>query len=232
MDKNSSMVVALIPARGGSKGIPKKNIKLLNGIPLIAHSIEVAKKCTEINRIIVSTDSEEIALVARSFGAEVPFVRPAELSADDAPGIGPVLHCLEMMPEIKTLLLLQPTSPLRSASDITSCIKIYRDTGCGVVSIAKVAKHPAWMYRMGDAGKLSKYIELDASRRQDLEDLYCLNGALYLAGREQLLRDKSFITGSTQGFEMPVERSVDLDSQFDWDFAEFLIANTGVVENY
>jgi N-acylneuraminate cytidylyltransferase len=117
-------LLALIPARGGSKGVPRKNIKLLNGKPLVAWTIDAAKQATCINKIVVTTEDKEIAAIAQQLGAEVPFMRPAELAADDTPGIAPVLHAIELLPEFDWVLLLQPTSPLRSVIDIEGIVNL------------------------------------------------------------------------------------------------------------
>lgn len=139
-------LVALIPARGGSKGIPRKNIKPLAGKPLIGWTIDAAKQAACVHRLIVSTEDEAIASVARSFGAEVPFMRPVELTADDTPGIAPVLHALEQLPDVDRLLLLQPTSPLRSVADIEGIVEFCLARGApSAVSVCEASKHPYWM---------------------------------------------------------------------------------------
>ncbi len=129
MTNQTHEVIALIPARSGSKGIPNKNIKKLLDKPLIGYSIEESLKTKGISRVIVSTDSQEIASIAKNYGAEVPFIRPPELALDTTPGIDPVLHCLKMLPEAQTIVLLQPTSPLRNSFDIAQCLEIYRTLG-------------------------------------------------------------------------------------------------------
>lgn len=227
LNKGSAQrVAALIPARGGSKGIPHKNIKNLAGKPLIAHSIAQAEalKGSAIDRIIVSTDSPEIAAVAKEYGAEVPFLRPAHLALDQSPGIDPVIHLLETLPGIDAVVLLQPTSPLRTAQDILECVRLFQSSGQSVVSVTEVAKHPAWMYQLGEGRKLNKFMDLSSTRRQDLPPLFCLNGAVYVASRKQLLSERSFINAETLGYTMPHARSVDLDTLADWEYAEFLIS--------
>ena len=219
-------VLAVIPARGGSKGIPRKNIKKLSGKPLIAWTIEAALKAPSINRVIVSTDDEEIAAVAEQFGAEVPFKRPIAIARDDTPGLDPVLHAIENSPDSDWVLLLQPTSPLRSVDDIEGIIKLCQEKGAlSAVSVAEVGKHPFWMYQRSSDMRLQPLIPNrgEIMRRQDLPSVYVLNGALYLARPDWLIENQGFIGPETLGYVMPVERSVDLDTPLDWLWVEYLI---------
>jgi N-acylneuraminate cytidylyltransferase len=220
-------LLALIPARGGSKGIPRKNIKPLAGKPLLGWTIDVARQAGSIDRIIVSTEDEEIASIARDLGAEVPFMRPAALSADDTPGIEPVIHALEQLPEVDWLLLLQPTSPLRAVADIEGIVQLcFERDAPSAVSVTVVDKHPYWMYHCGEQDRLDPVIPdqpANTRRRQDLPPAYTLNGALYLARRDWLLEHRRFVGPDTLGYVMPPERSVDLDTPRDWDWVEFLI---------
>jgi len=219
-------ILAIIPARGGSKGIPRKNIKPLMGKPLIGWSIDAAKQASCIDHIIVSTEDQEIASVARELGADVPFMRPADLAADDTPGIAPVLHAISQLPDYEWVLLLQPTSPLRSAEDIDGVWQFCQERGApSAVSVCEVGKHPYWMYRCNAAQLLEPFIKgrPDVTRRQDLPPAYALNGALYLAKTDWLLEQQNFIGPETLGYIMPPERSVDLDAPQDWRWIEFLI---------
>jgi len=219
-------VLAVIPARGGSKGIPRKNIKKLGGKPLIAWTIEAALKAPSINRVIVSTDDEEIAAVAEQFGAEVPFKRPIAIARDDTPGLDPVLHAIENSPDSDWVLLLQPTSPLRSVDDIEGIIKLCQEKGAlSAVSVTEVGKHPFWMYQRSSDMRLQPLIPNrgEIMRRQDLPSVYVLNGALYLARPDWLIENQGFIGPETLGYVMPVERSVDLDTPLDWLWVEYLI---------
>ena len=219
-------ILAVIPARGGSKGIPRKNIKPLMGKPLIGWSIDAAKQSSCIDRIVVSTEDENIASVARELGADVPFMRPAELAADDTPGIDPVLHAISHLPDCDWILLLQPTSPLRTAEDIDGIWQFCQERGApSAVSVCEVGKHPYWMYQCDAAQRLEPYIEgrPDVMRRQDLPPAYALNGALYLAATDWLLERQDFIGPETLGYIMPPERSVDLDTLQDWRWVKFLI---------
>ncbi len=219
-------LLALIPARGGSKGIPGKNVKVLGGKALIGWSIDAAKRAACVNRIIVTTEDEEIASVARELGADVPFMRPPQLAADDTPGITPVLHAISQLPGYDWLLLLQPTSPLRSAEDIDGIWQFCQEQGApSVVSICEVGAHPYWMYQRNAAKRLEPFIKgrPDVTHRQDLPTVYTLNGALYLARTDWLLEHQNFIGSETLGYIMPPERSADLDTEEDWRWVEYLM---------
>ena len=217
--------LALIPARGGSKGIPRKNIKIFCGKPLLHWSIDVALQSGCVDQVVVSTDDPEIAEVARAGGAEVPFLRPGELASDTAPGITTALHALEQLPDVSDVLLLQPTSPLRTMADLESIISLRHRTGKdSAVSLTFSAKHPAWMYVLSQDEKLEPILQFDEAHcRQKLPPAYVLNGALFLASRSFLLREQTFITEDTVGYVMPIERSVDIDTSLDWHWAEFLM---------
>jgi CMP-N,N'-diacetyllegionaminic acid synthase len=218
-------VLALISARGGSKGIPRKNIRSFCGKPLLQWSIDAALATTCVDQVVVSTDDPEIAQVARACGAEVPFLRPAELATDTASGIEPVLHALEQLPQVSDVLLLQPTSPLRTSADIEAIVALRKQAGReSAVSLTPSAKHPAWMYSLNGDQLLEPLVQLDGAYcRQQLSTSYVLNGALYLATRAFLLKEQSFIAPETVGFVMPAERSVDIDTPLDWQLAEFLM---------
>ena len=219
-------LLAIIPARGGSKGIRRKNVASLVGKPLIGWSIDAAKRASCIDRIVVSTEDQEIRSVARQLGADVPFMRPAELAADDTPGMAPVLHAISQLPDYEWVLLLQPTSPLRSAEDIDGIWQFCQERSApSAVSICEVGKHPYWMYQRNAAQRLEPFIKgrPDMTRRQDLPPAYALNGALYLARTDWLLKQQDFIGSETLGYIMPPERSADLDIPQDWRWVKFLI---------
>ena len=224
-------LLALIPARGGSKGIPGKNMRLLGGIPLIAHTIKTAQRVSEITRIVVSTDDDEIAAVARQWRAEVPFMRPKELARDDTPGIEPALHALEKIPDASEILLLQPTSPLRTSADIEGIISYKKQKKCqSVVSVCISEKHPQWMFQLGQGGFLQPLMAApDTDCRQDLDPAYVLNGAMYLCDRIWLQEHRNFVGPGTMGYSMPLERSVDIDTPLDWLWAETLLHHSGEV---
>lgn len=218
-------LLALIPARGGSKGIPRKNIRSFSGKPLLQWTIEAALMSSSVDHVVVSTDDPEIADIARACGAQVPFLRPLELASDAAPAIGTVLHALAQLPKVCDILLLQPTSPLRSVEDIQGIIKLYRDSKIqSIVSVSRSHKHPAWMYSLSSDNILQALAEFPvADCRQQLPPAYVLNGALYLASRTFLERHHGFLSSNTMGFVMPPERSVDIDTLIDWRWGEFLL---------
>ncbi|MGG4450420.1 cytidylyltransferase domain-containing protein [Brevibacillus porteri] len=211
-------VLAIIPARGGSKGIPRKNIIEVGGKPLLSWTIEEAKKSAYIDRLIVSTDDEEIADVARQYEGEVPFLRPKELAMDDTPGIAPVLHALELLPKYDYVVLLQPTSPLRQVIDIDGCIeKCLKEQANSCVSITVAEKTPYWMYHLSDNDVLEPVIKIEERflRRQDTPTVFSLNGAVYIADTNWLQKTQSFLEPETVGYVMPKERSIDIDNQMD-----------------
>ena len=220
--------LALIPARGGSNGIPRKNIRLLAGKPLIAWSIQAALACPEIERVVVSTDDAEIAEISRRWGAEVPFMRPAELAQDDSPSMDTVLHALRQLPQFDAVVLLQPTSPLRTKADIQGCLAMAatEQARC-IVSISEPASSPYWMFTLEQNGSLSKLISApEVTRRQDLSPAYAINGALYYAQTGWLRANKNFLTAETLGYVMPPEKSLDIDTPLDWKIAELLLLNS------
>jgi CMP-N-acetylneuraminic acid synthetase len=172
-------LLALIPARGGSKGIPRKNIRPFFGKPLLQWSIDVALAAPSVDRVVVSTDDPEIAEVACAGGAEVPFLRPSELASDNAPGIAPVLHALEQLPDVTDVLMLQPTSPLRVVEDVEAIVALRREAGRqAAVSVSESSKHPAWMFSLSPQYELQTLMNVpDATCRQQLPLVYALNGA-------------------------------------------------------
>lgn len=227
----NSVVVGIIPARGGSKAIPKKNVASLAGRPLIAWTITAALCSPALNRVIVSTDDAKIAEVAQQWGAEVPFLRPAELAQDDTSGIEPVLHAVRWLDEHEGyrpdyVMVLQPTSPLRTAEDIEAAMQLARERQAdGVVSVCSVHQHPCWMKRITEDGRLTDFLPLDSAYtcRQDLPPVYALNGAIYLARREVLLERQTFYTDRTYGYIMPPERSLDIDTPWDLHLADLIL---------
>ncbi|MEO1750163.1 acylneuraminate cytidylyltransferase family protein [Thiofaba sp. EF100] len=220
-------ILALIPARGGSKGLPGKNILPLAGKPLIQWSIEAAHGSRFMTRVVVSSDDPAILAVARAAGAETPFVRPAELAQDDTPSMDVVLHALDQLPPVDWVVLLQPTSPLRSAEDIDQAIARCLETGApACVSVSESPALPWWMFRVDATGRLVPF--LDAAqrpqRRQEAPTLYTLNGAVYVARVEWLRKTRSFLSEETVAHVMPAERSVDIDTALDFRLAECLLA--------
>ncbi|MFM9279947.1 acylneuraminate cytidylyltransferase family protein [Paenibacillus jiagnxiensis] len=221
--------LAVIPARSGSKGLPGKNIRPLNGKPLIVYSIEAAAESGCVTQVVVSTDDEATANIARDAGAEVPFLRPAELATDEAKSIDVLRHAVQYYEEngqhYDYILLLQPTSPLRTATDIREAMKQFVYSGAdSLQSIAPARTHPYLLRKRSDARQLSPYLEAEShARRQDLTELYELNGAIYLMKRDLLMEHGEIVGSSNQGFIMPAERSVDIDTLWDFRLAEWVL---------
>ena len=228
---NGKKVLAIIPARGGSKGLPGKNIKELCGKPLIGWSIEQAMSCRDIDRIVVSTNDEDIAKVAKKYGAEVPFMRPAELASDTASTIDVIFHAINWLKEHEDyrpeyILLLQPTSPLRSGEDINGAIQMLKDKDVrAVVSVCETDHHPWWSNTLPENGNMKDFIRPDIfnKRRQDLPVFYRLNGAIYLAETDYLHECNGFLGPYTFAYNMQKEHSIDIDSDIDFKLAGLLL---------
>lgn len=217
-------VLAVIPARGGSKGVPRKNIREIGGKPLIAWTIEEAKKSRYIDRLILSSEDKEIIKVAQEWGCDVPFVRPIEIAKDDTPGIEPVLHAVNEIVGFDYVVLLQPTSPLRTFEDIDQCLEICINSGApACVSVTLVEKSPFWMYFLSQENKLLPIIPSALhARRQELPPVFSLNGAIYVSNIPWLLVSKCFITPETVGYIMQKEHSLDIDEEADFKVFEFM----------
>lgn len=218
--------LGLIPARGGSKGVERKNIKLLAGEPLIGHTIRSAKEAQNLDRIIVTTDDEEIKSVAESHGAEVPFIRPLELATDEASTNSVIEHALhyleteeEYLPE--AVVLLQPTSPLRTAEHIDGAIDIHRTEL--VTTVISVYRDHSYRWRPDEHGATQLNYTGSASRRQDKQLEYVENGAIYVTETLHFLDKGELRGGSISLFEMSERESVDIDTEFDFCLAETII---------
>ena len=224
-------IVALITARGGSKSIPKKNIASLAGKPLIAWTIETALRSASLSRVIVSTDDTEIAEVARQWDAEVPFLRPVELAEDDSPHVPVLVHAVKWLEvhekeQFDYILLLQPTSPLRSTEDIDNAIRLALERDAGsVVSVCETLSHPYLTKKIMVDGRLDDFIPKPDGylRRQVLPKVYALNGAIYLVRREVLLERRTFYTDSIYAYVMPAERSLEIDTPWDLYLANLIL---------
>ena len=227
-------ILAIIPARGGSKGLPRKNIKPLLGKPLIAWTIEQAENSKYINKVIVSTDDEEIAKISKEFGAEVPFLRPEELARDDSPTIDAIMHAINWFEKreefFNIIVLLQPTSPLRTTNDIDKAIELFLNdkNALSLVSVKENEHPPFWSFKIennlinplfGD-----EYLK---KRRQELPKSYMPNGAIYISCVDVLKEYKSFYTPKTISYIMSSERSIDIDNEFDFSLVEFVLRNKG-----
>lgn len=221
--------IAYIPARSGSKGVPRKNIRLVDGKPLIAYTIEAACKSGCFDKIFVSTDSKEIRDVAISFGAWVPFLRDPQYASDTARTIDAICSDLSRMKdlgcEFDVLCLLQPTSPLRTAQDISNAIRLYDQNFCGVVSVSSVDQHPYYMRTMQSDGRLVKLMPglAGAIRRQDLPACYKIDGAIYVNACREINPDL-VMADNPVGYVMNGP-SVDIDTEEDLKIAERLLAN-------
>lgn len=225
-------VLALVPARGGSKGIPDKNRVKLGGRPLLAWTIEAARASKTVDRVIVSTDDARLALLASGCGAEVPFLRPKALARDDTPTMPVVFHALAAHPDAEYVVLLQPTSPLRLPEDIDACVDLCRrHAGHAVVSVTLADPSPHLMVRLDPEACLQPVLDAlpGAVRRQDLPPTHVLNGAVYVAGRAWLNTHGRFVTPETRGFVMPRERSVDIDDELDLALAGLLLERSARV---
>jgi CMP-N,N'-diacetyllegionaminic acid synthase len=224
-------ILGIIPARGGSKAIPRKNLALLANKPLLAWTVEVALESASLDRLIISTDDPEIAGVGKKLGAEVPFLRPAELATDISPGMDVILHAIHWLDESENyrpdyVLLLQPTSPLRTVTDIRESIKLaLAKRADSVVSVCEAHQHPLWMKAVNEEGRLADLYPQSAAptRRQDLPSVFALNGAIYLALRTFLLCERTFISDRTYAYVMPENRSLDVDTPWDLHMADLIL---------
>jgi CMP-N,N'-diacetyllegionaminic acid synthase len=219
-------MIAIITARGGSKGLPRKNVLPFCGKPLIAHTIDAAKNSQAIDRIIVSTDDEEIAAVSREYGAEVPFIRPASLASDTAGSREVLLHALGFLENqhatIESFCLLQPTSPLRTAEDIDGAFTTFQGKCADSVLSVTPFEHPVqWAVEMQDNGIIRPREKEKNGRRQDMVEYYRPNGAIYMFRTDFFKDSTGYFGPSSYGYIMPPERSVDIDTPLD-----FLIAQT------
>lgn len=225
-------VLAVIPARGGSKGVLRKNIRVIAGKPLLAYTIDAAKQSRYLDEIVVSSDDSEILKVADEWGA-IPLARPSQLARDESPGMDPVLHALTIRTGYDYIVLLQPTSPLRTVDDINGAIEYCMSSSApACVSICETEMSPYSAFELKSGGRLHRFMSIDApNRRQDLPPLYVVNGAFYFAEVSWLHSKLRFLSDETVGYCMPIERSLDIDTELDLLFFEFLLErrlNAGV----
>ena len=222
-------ILAIIPARGGSKGIPRKNVRLLCGKPLIAYTIEAALSSKLVNRVVVSTEDKEIAEVSKKYGAEV-ISRPTELAQDDTPSFPVFQHAIRYLEEVKDyhpeiIVVLQPTSPLRIVDDIDGAIEGFLEAKYdSIVSVCEVEHPPHWMYTLA-GNRLKPVIKggENVTRRQDAPKVYRLNGAVYVSSRDTTMKENRVLGRDTGAYIMPLERSVDIDTELDFKLAELLM---------
>jgi CMP-N-acetylneuraminic acid synthetase len=215
-------VIALIPARGGSRRVPRKNLRAAGGKPLIAWTIEAAKHACCVDRVVVSTDDREIADVSRQYGAEIPFLRPAALSTDSATSAAVVKHALRELgvheASDASFVLLQPTSPLRTSGDIDEAALLLERTAA-VVSVTPLLHSLAWIRTLDESGHLRS----PAGRFEQRSDLYELNGAIYMMSAGRFFTDYELIPDPAAGYVMPRERSIDIDTEFDLHLCDLLL---------
>lgn len=223
-------ILGFIPARAGSKSVPGKNLRLLAGKPLIVHTIKTARASGVFDYLLVSTDGDEIARVAREAGVEVPFMRPAALATDTARGIDVLAHAMAWCEEhghfFDWVMVLQPTSPLRDVADILGACRLMLERKArSVISVCEVDHHPWWCNTLPEDLNMENFIrpEILGLNRQELPVFYRLNGAIYLGEWEFFKKGDSFYGPRTFAYIMPKNRSVDIDTEVDFLLAEMLV---------
>lgn len=230
-------ILGVIPARGGSKGVPRKNLEPVDGIPLVVRAVQGAAASERLTRTVVSTDDDQIAEVAEAAGGDVPFRRPADLAADHAQAIPNIQHALRTVEQLEggdpydAVMMLQPTTPFRTPTDIDAAVDLLETTGAdSVISVVDVGgHHPARMHYVDDGELLNHELSesYENQNRQELRPMFIRNGAIYLTRREVLLGG-SFRGKVCRAYEMPTERSVNIDGALDLLFATWL-AERGAV---
>ncbi len=229
--------IAFIFARGGSKGVPRKNLRPLAGKPLIAYAIETGLASPRIDRVVVSTDDREIASVAKRYGAEVPFIRPAELAADTAPERLAWQHAIREIrrldgPDaIDVFVSIPPTAPLRSVADVDACIEtLIRGDADTVIAVTEAQSNPWFsMFVVDDDGEAQLVMGKEnwSGRRQEAPVVYDATSVAYVARPEVVLNTDTIFDGKLKAIKVPVERAVDIDSELDFQYAEFIIQRLG-----
>lgn len=222
-------LLAIIPARGGSKGVPRKNVRRLLGKPLLAYSIEAAVGSTYIDKIVVSTDDAEIAEISKNFNVDV-IRRPKELAMDDSPTIDTVMHVLNSLEKrfkIDIVVLLQPTSPVRTSNDIDQAIELFIENieSCdSLVSVKEFEPSPFLSMKI-DKGHLKPYFDdkYFRRRRQELPPLFVPNGSIYISTKEKLFENKTFYGKKILPYVMSSKKSVDIDSDLDFVLTEIIL---------
>ncbi|HIJ99102.1 TPA: acylneuraminate cytidylyltransferase family protein [archaeon] len=224
-------IVSIICARGGSKGVPKKNIKLLAGKPLIAYTIEQSLACKKVYRTIVSTDNVEIAKVANDYGAEVPFMRPKELATDNISKIPALQHAINFIEDgegrkFDIIVDMDPTSPFREVSDIEKCISTLKKKNTdSVVTVYESHHNPYFNMLEPKAGylALAKKSKKVVKRRQDAPKVYQMNACVFVSWRDILMKRGTYFTNKMRGVLMPIERSLMIDTEYEFKIADFLM---------
>jgi CMP-N,N'-diacetyllegionaminic acid synthase len=223
-------MLAIIPARGGSKGVPRKNIRQLANKPLIQWTIEAAMNASCIDRIILSTDDHEIADVCRTSGIEIPFMRPNELAKDGSLGIDCYIYTMERLIsefdyDEDEFVVLLPTAPFRNAADIDNAVEMFYSMDAdSVISCAQLPHPLDWVCRIDGHGKLNRISgSFKMANRQEADILYVPNGGVSVFKYSILKKNYSFYTDNTHGYIMPPERSIDIDTEYDFSYAEYLM---------
>lgn len=223
-------VLAVIAARGGSKGLPGKNLADLDGRPVVAWSVAAGKGARHVDRLILSSDDRAIIAAARKAGCETPFKRPARLATDKTSIYDVLFHALDAVDEsYDYVVLLQATSPLRAGRDIDDCVALcWRSGAPAVVSVSLAAKPPQWMYELDAKGHLRPILKdrHAVGRRQELSPVYHPNGAVYVARTDWLRKHRAFVGPRTRAYVMPAERSIDIDTHVDLLLARALVADS------
>lgn len=224
---NDNKILGIIPARGESKGLRDKNIKELAGKPLIAWTIEEVNRCDIIDKTIISTDSEKIADIAKRYGGDVPFIRPKKLATDNTKGIDVIFHAVSLYEkEFDIIAVFQPTSPLRKLKNIKEAFKLLADKNAqAVISVCKSDHSLLWMNTLPEDGNMKDFIsnEIENKNRQEIDNYYRLNGAIYISYIPYFKKNRGFYGSRTYAYIMPKVNSVDIDDIIDFKFAEFLI---------
>lgn len=226
--RKDAVILGVIPARGGSKGVPRKNIRTVGGRPLIAYAIEAASRSRMLTEFVVSTDDKEIARVSESLGARV-LMRPSALAADDTPMVPSIQHVVNTVEQdsdtVDIIVLMQPTAPARISEDVDGAINKLMDTGAdSVLSVYKVEdQHPSRMYRIRDDRLIRLLDEPGSMLRQELEPVYHRNGAIYACTRATLMEKGTFVGSDVRPYVMPRERSINIDDEWDLMIADFIL---------
>lgn len=228
-------IVGFIFARGGSQGVPGKNIRLLAGKPLIAYAIETALQSEFIDRIVVSTDDEKIARVAQDFGAEVPFVRPKELAQNNSSEWLAWQHAIRILKEqdngrkLDVFVSIPPTAPLRVAEDVDNAIQTFLESDADIaITVKKTGRHPSFnMITLDEQNYAELVLPLDKQviRRQDVPPMYDMTTVAYVARPKFIMKSKAIFEGKVKAVLIPEERALDIDTEFDFQFAEYLVTN-------
>ena len=221
-------ILAIIPARGGSKRLPKKNLMDLNGKPLIAYTIVAAQNSRYIDKVILSSDDEAIIKVAKEYGCDVPFVRPKALAQDETRSIDVVTHALQTLDEkFDDVILLQPTSPLRTTEDIDGAIEMfYNKRATSVIGVCEMEHSPLWANTLDESMSMENFLDdkYNNSRSQDLPTYYRINGAFYMSKVASVLENETFfVKKDIYAYLMSQEDSVDIDTKLDFIVAQAIL---------